>query len=430
MKRPNCLWLLSRGWRLRKRYLILQKIVLQVQMDTLQHFLKAPGQLLGTIFFIMGKLLKQINATIIALIPKVQMPARVSEYRPISCCNVLYKVITKLIVKRMQTVLHLLIDSLQNTFVPGRSIANNILLAQELLAGYNQVKRPPRCTIKVDLKKAYDSVEWDYLLEVLKSFNFSTRFIRWIEQCISTANFSISLNGSIYGFFPSTCGLGQGDPMSPYLFVLILESWHTLIRHCVQLSPQFQFHWKCKELEILNLCFVDDVLLFCRADIPSVQTFKDALCEFAALSGLQVNAQKSQIILSRSVQQDKQQIVDLLGFQEGPLPIKYLGIPLVSSRLTNAGCSTLVQKLDSRLAGWNNLNLSFAARAQLIKSIFYTVCYPLASTSFYNCPLAYVTSRQVQDCKAWVPSLASDTGKTHHDGLTVAVSGGWRMRPM
>ncbi|KAK4381497.1 hypothetical protein Sango_2962300 [Sesamum angolense] len=114
-------------------------------------------------FFRTGKLLKQVNATLLVLSPKVQIPSKVSDFRPISCCNVISKIITKIIVKRMQLVLHLLIDYSQNAFVPGRSISDNILLAQELLAGYNQAKLPPRCTIKVDIQKAYDSVDWDCL---------------------------------------------------------------------------------------------------------------------------------------------------------------------------------------------------------------------------------------------------------------------------
>ncbi|KAL0455324.1 UNVERIFIED_CONTAM: hypothetical protein Slati_0871600 [Sesamum latifolium] len=272
-----------------------------------------------TEFFQSGRLLKQINATLLTLIPKVQLPTCISDYRPISCCNVIYKAITKIMVKMMQRVLHLLIHYSQNAFVPGRSISDNILLAQELLAGYNQSKLPPRCTIKIDIQKAYDSVEWNFLLEGLRVFNFPPKFIAWIEQ--------------------------------------------------VRVADHFQYHWKCKELGLLNLCFADDVLLFCKGTVQSVQVIRDALAEFATMSGLQISPMKSQIILSRSVQTKRQQILDMMGFQEGTLPIKYLGVPLVSSRLSRADCHPLIQKVDRRLAGWNHLTLSFAGRVQLIKSV-------------------------------------------------------------
>ncbi|KAL0295091.1 UNVERIFIED_CONTAM: hypothetical protein Scaly_3110300, partial [Sesamum calycinum] len=319
-------------------------------------------------FFRTGKLLKQINTTLIVLIPKVNLPIYVSDYRPISCCNVLYKAITKILVKRMQRVLPLLIDYSQTAFVPGRSIIDNVLLAQELLAGYNHRRLPQRCTLKVDIQKAYDSVEWDFLLEVLRLFNFPHQFITLIEQCVSTATFSVSLNGSIHGFFKSGRGLRQGDPMSPYLFVLAMEIWNSLLRFRVRNAAEFQYHWKCKELGLTNLCFADDVLLFCKAQLSSIKVLTDTLTEFATLSGLQVNPAKSQIILSSSVQQERHQILAYLGFQEGSLPIRYLGIPLTSSRLTIADCRPLIDKVDARLAGWNNQTLS-SGRLQLIKSV-------------------------------------------------------------
>ncbi|KAL0292815.1 UNVERIFIED_CONTAM: hypothetical protein Sradi_6972200, partial [Sesamum radiatum] len=276
-------------------------------------------------FFVSGRLLKQINATVLVLIPKLQMPTRVSDFRPIACCNVLYKAISKILVKRMHKVLHKLIDYSQTAFVPGRSIADNIMLAQELLSGYNQARFPKRCTIKIDIQKAYDSVKWDFLLETLKIFKFPHQFINWIDQCITTAAFSIALNGQLHGFFKGSKGIRQGDPSSPYLFVLVMELFHVLFQLRVQSEGDFQFHWKCEELGILNLCFADDVLLFCAGDVPSVRRIKAVLDEFAALSGLLVNPTKSTVILSKAIRSERQELLDILGFQEGCLPIKYLG---------------------------------------------------------------------------------------------------------
>ncbi|KAL0292601.1 UNVERIFIED_CONTAM: hypothetical protein Sradi_6983500 [Sesamum radiatum] len=314
-------------------------------------------------------MLKQVNTTLLVLIPKVQLPSSVSDFRPIACCNVIYKAIAKILVRRMQQVLHLLIDSSQNAFVPGRSIADNVLLAQELLSGYNVSKMPLRCTIKVDIQKAYDSVCWDFLLEGLRIFNFPQQFIVWIDQCISTVAYSVNFNGGIHGFFKGSRGLRQGDPLSPYLFVIVMELWHVLLKLSVQNSDTFSYHWKCKELGIINLCFADDVLIFCAGTHQSVSLIKDSLSTFAAMAGLHVNPNKSQIILSKSVRTGRQHLINLMGFREGNLPIKYLGVPLVASRLTIEDCKPLLHKIDSRLAGWSHHSFSMAGRVQILKSV-------------------------------------------------------------
>ncbi|KAL0386698.1 UNVERIFIED_CONTAM: hypothetical protein Slati_4586800 [Sesamum latifolium] len=158
-------------------------------------------------FFRTGRLLKQVNSNLISLIPKVANPTSVTEFWPISCCNVLYKIITKVIVQRMRTVLDLLISPSQNAFVPGQSIGDNILLAQELFHRYNQQHLPPRCALKVDLRKAYDIVEWDFLSAVLTLFGFPPLFISWIEECVTTPSFSVCMNGSPHGYFPGARGL-------------------------------------------------------------------------------------------------------------------------------------------------------------------------------------------------------------------------------
>ncbi|KAL2235635.1 UNVERIFIED_CONTAM: hypothetical protein Sindi_1295700 [Sesamum indicum] len=129
-------------------------------------------------FFAMGKLLKQTNCTLLALIPNVHTPMLVGDFRPISCCNVLYKIIAKLLVQRLSGVLDKIISPCQAAFIPGRSIGDNIKLAQELFTGYNQIRLPPRCTMKVDIRKAYDMVEWDFLLAAMQMFGFPPIFIR------------------------------------------------------------------------------------------------------------------------------------------------------------------------------------------------------------------------------------------------------------
>ncbi|KAL0285595.1 UNVERIFIED_CONTAM: putative ribonuclease H protein [Sesamum radiatum] len=293
-------------------------------------------------FFTTGRLLKQVNTTILALIPKVRMPSLVSDFRPISCCNVLYKVITKIIVQRLRSVLDKMISPSQNAFVPGRSIGDNILLAQEMFSGYNRQGLPMRCALKVDLRKAYDTVEWDFLSAVLHLFGFPAIFIGWIEECVTT---------------PMFLDLHQWAPS------------RLMMQQLIDQNEGFSFHWRCKEIGLFQLCFADDLLLFCKADVASVRIFRHGLDEFAKLSGLHANPEKSQLILSRSAQPMREHLLAALQFQEGHLPLRYLGLPLLASRLSISDCQPLLLKIDSRIKGWDSIQLSFAGRLQLIKSV-------------------------------------------------------------
>ncbi|KAL2235520.1 UNVERIFIED_CONTAM: hypothetical protein Sindi_1284200 [Sesamum indicum] len=320
-------------------------------------------------FFSTRKLLKQINSTILALIPKVHTPMSVNDFRPISCCNVLYKIIAKLLVQKISVLLDKIVSPCQTAFIPGRSIGDNIMLAQELFSRYNQMRLPPRCALKVDIRKAYDTVEWDFLLAVLQLFGFPPTFTRWIEECVSTTSFSIGLNGKPHGFFAGARGLRQGDPLSPYLFVLVMEALHLGFLQRIEQDIQFTYHWKCESSKVFQMGFADDLLLLCKADLDSIRVFKEGLDWFAELSGLRLNVQKSHLIISRSAQNLKDQMLDILGFQEGHLPMRYLGLPLISSRLTISDCQPLISKIDARINGWEGISLSYAGRVQIIKSV-------------------------------------------------------------
>ncbi|XP_030449341.2 uncharacterized protein LOC115671829 [Syzygium oleosum] len=134
-----------------------------------------------------------------------------------------YKCITKILANRLAFVLPSIISNSQNAFVKGRRIGDNILLAQELFAGFHHEPYRPKCAIKVDFQKAYDTVDWAFLETVLQTFGFPQLFVKLIMECVTSPKFSIAINGELHGFFASDRGIRQGDPMSPYLFTLVME---------------------------------------------------------------------------------------------------------------------------------------------------------------------------------------------------------------
>lgn len=121
--------------------------------------------------------------------PKVSNTTSMNDYRPISCCNTTCKCISKIIVARLEGVLPKLISPTQAAFVPRRRIGDNILITQELFRNYHRALGPTRCAMKIDLRKAFDSVSWDFIFEALKFFKFPLKFIFWVKACISSSRF-------------------------------------------------------------------------------------------------------------------------------------------------------------------------------------------------------------------------------------------------
>ncbi|GKA13247.1 hypothetical protein Tco_0692893 [Tanacetum coccineum] len=156
-------------------------------------------------------------------------PNKVSDFMPIACCNVLYKCISKVLTNRIKKGLEMVVSSNQSAFISGRYIQDNILLTQELLKGYNRKNGPNRCALKIDLQKAYDTVSWSFLESILGRFGFPEKMVKWIMTCITSSAFSICVNGQAYGYFKGARGLRQGDPISPYLFTLVMEVLNLII---------------------------------------------------------------------------------------------------------------------------------------------------------------------------------------------------------
>ena len=179
-----------------------------------------------------GTIPHPINHTFITLIPKIKNPEFVTNYCPISLCNVLYKIFSKVLANRLKNILPTIIMEHQSAFTKNRLIYDNILVAFESLHSMNNMNsgKMGYMAIKLDMSKAYNRVEWGYLENEMRKMGFNERWVRLIKACVKSVTYSILINGKPQGFIQPTRGICQGDPLSPFLFLLCTEGLYGLIQ--------------------------------------------------------------------------------------------------------------------------------------------------------------------------------------------------------
>jgi hypothetical protein len=210
-----------------------------------------------------GEMPESWNDTVIALIPKVKNPKKVTELRPISLYNVIYKLISKVLANRLKVFLPEIISPTQSAFVPGRLISDNILIAYELTHHILNRKKGEKgfAAIKLDMSKAYDRVEWSFLGQMMEKLGFCQRWIQLIMKCVSTVSYRIKVNGALSESFEPERGLRQGDPLSPYLFLLCAEGFSALLAKAEE-DGLISGVKICRNApSISHLLFVDDSLI-------------------------------------------------------------------------------------------------------------------------------------------------------------------------
>ena len=236
------------------------------------------------------------------LIPKDDQPTKMRDFRPISLCCVVYKLITKVLVNRLRPFMSGLVSPMQSGFVPGRGTQDNAIVAQEVMHVMKKSKaKKGMVAFKIDLEKAYDRVDWHFLRFILGKFVFPNAIVNLIMFCVTSSSLSILWNSGKLPSFVPTRGLRQGDPMSPYLFILCMEGLSALIRNEVDWGA-----WKPVQVlrggpSISHLLFTDDVLLFSKACATQVKLLMDILENFCRASSLKVNVFKSKFMCSTSV---------------------------------------------------------------------------------------------------------------------------------
>lgn len=241
-----------------------------------------------------GKLPKALNHTFITLVPKNDRPSEISHYRPISCCNVYYKKISKILCNRLKPFLPFLVSGNQSAFIKGRYIGDNILLAHELLRDFKKAGMP-KMSVKVDLQKAYDKVNREFICFLMEKMKFPHHFINLIYECMSTATFSIMIQGIPKGFITSTRGIRQGDPLSPYLFAIAMQ-YFTFLMDEATISKSFQPSSRIQPV-ISHLLYADDLMVFGKSSTLNAATLKDIFQKLSTYAGLNVNASKQKYFL-------------------------------------------------------------------------------------------------------------------------------------
>ena len=242
----------------------------------------------------------KFNETHIVLIPKTKSPKRVTEFRPISLCNVIYKLASKTLANRLKNILLAIISDTQIAFVNGRLITDNVLVVFEMMHHINlkKIGTTREMALKLDMSKAYDRVEWARLEKIMEKLGFHSRWRRLMMQCISSVTYDVRINGKPSGHIIPTRGLRQGDPLSPYLFLLCAEGLSALIKKASADGLLEGISVSRGGPCLSHLFFVDDNLIFCKATIEECEVLQRVMSKNEKASGQQLNRSKTSLFFS------------------------------------------------------------------------------------------------------------------------------------
>ncbi|XP_057786898.1 uncharacterized protein LOC131004240 [Salvia miltiorrhiza] len=322
------------------------------------------------IFFSHSYLPNGCNASMMILIPKKDVVSTVADLRPIVLSNFFFKIISKVMASRLSTVANSHVAPNQFGFINGRNIHDCIMLSSE---GFNCMQRTNRginMACKVDIRKAFDTLRWGFIFQVLRANGYHDNFIRWISIIFSSARLSILYNGRISGYFACSRGVRQGDPLSPIIFGIAEDVLSRLISSCVDSKHLTPMSFSRASNFPTHLLYADDIILFCRATVRNAKKVKEIFQYYGTIFGQHCSQEKSNIFFSSCVTTDRRRSIHrALGFSVGSLPMTYLGVPIFVGRPRAFYFMQIFDKIVQKFAKWKGIQLSIAGRLCLVKSV-------------------------------------------------------------
>ncbi|XP_017239669.1 uncharacterized protein LOC108212453 [Daucus carota subsp. sativus] len=223
--------------------------------------------------------------------------------------------------------------------------------------------------LKLDFEKAFDSVNWEFLLHLLQKLNFHSLWIRWLEGILNSARISVLINGSPSREFIPERGLRQGDPLSPLLFNLVGEVLHCMLSKAERVGLFQGVNLGNNGDTVSHLQYADDTVLFIRDDTESIKGIKRVLIAFELLSGLKINFAKSKLYGHNSSREDLQSWAEEIGCQIGFDSFNYLGLDLARSPYNIQFWDPLVSRVRNKLSEWKSKAISLAGKVVLLQAV-------------------------------------------------------------
>ncbi|XP_026399373.1 uncharacterized protein LOC113295237 [Papaver somniferum] len=351
-----------------------------------------------------------LNHTHISLIPKNKNVASAVNYRPIALCNVLYKVVAKIITNKLSPLLDNLIDKTHSAFISGRQILDNIVVAKEIFHSmHTSNSKQGVFALKLDMSKAYDRVDWNFLKHALNSFGITVRIHNLILSRVETTSSSILINGQFEGFFFGERGIRKGCPLSPYLFIIFSHILSSIINRMEQYGLYNGYQLNRRVPSVSHILFPDDVMLFGNTNETTINSIVEIMQQYYNGSGQLVNYSKSSIHFSMSVSDERcNEIITALGVTRMEKGDKYLGVNILQQGNTISNFSFLIDKFDEKLAGWKRISLTHAGRTTLIQVFLALIQVYYMATSVI--PKAVGKGRNINiGTDPWIPSLPDCT---------------------
>lgn len=331
-----------------------------------------------------GKLVSGLNSTFIVLIPKVNNPTSLDEYRPISLIGYLYKILAKTLSIRLRKVLNSVIGNSQTAFLAGRQILDGVLILNEVIHDLKS-KKKSGFILKADFSKAFDCLSWSFLDNTLAAMGFGSKWRNWISSCLSSSSISILVNGSPTQAFKPSRGLKQGDPLSPFLFIIAAEAFNVLMQSAMNAGLFKGIQIGCGNLTLSHLQYADDTIIMGAPTIQNINAAKFILRWYEFLSGLSINFKKSKLYTINCSSSWSNTAALSLNCRLDKFPSTYLGLPIGGSPTKYNFWKPVIEKFEKKLCAWKCRLLSAGARVTLVNSILSSL--PLYFCSLFKLPV-------------------------------------------